>query len=113
MTSDFRRTNPKEACGKALVKAICEKLKEPDGRIRAEDLVVTLASITGELCIDAAGLFSSRGHGWNPGQRIFSDLTNKVIDGDDVNDTLATIPAESVVGILRNRLARSEGRGAT
>jgi hypothetical protein len=104
MTTDFRRTNPKETCGKALMQAICKQLKDPAGRIRAEDLIVTIASITGELCIDAAGIFPSRTHEYPPGQRVFSDITNKVIDGDNVNDTLTTLPSESVVGILRDRL---------
>jgi hypothetical protein len=104
VTDDFQRKNPKEACGRALMQAICQRLKDPNGRIRAEDLVVTTASIVGELCIDAAGIFPSRTHEYPPGHRVFSDITNKVIDGDNVKHTFDTIPSESVVGILRDRL---------
>ena len=102
MTAEFRRANPKEACGKALVKAISGKLKDPAGRIMAEDLITTLASITGELSIDADGVFSSRHHPLRPGFLTLSDGVNKVICGDTTD--LDAMPSESVVGILRDRL---------
>jgi hypothetical protein len=102
VTGDFQRRNPKEACGKALMQAVCEKLKDPAGRIRAEDLITTIASITGELCIDADGVFSSRNHPMRPGRPVFNDGVNKVICGDLAD--LDAMPSESVVGILRDRL---------
>lgn len=93
-----------ENCADALFHALADGLKAKDGRIRAEDLITAAASITGELCIEAAGNFNPRKHEFVPGSRVFSDRVNEVFSGDSATEGVEAIPDKSVVGILRDKL---------
>lgn len=92
-----------EACGRTLYQALVEGLKV-DGRVRAEDLITTAASIAGESCIAVAGNFNPRKHEFVPGSRVFSDKVNELFSGDMPDATINALPANSVVGILRDKL---------
>jgi hypothetical protein len=95
-----------EKCADALFVVLTDNLKK-DGRIRAEDVIAAAASITGERCIEAAGNFNSRKHNFVPGSRVFSDKVNELISGDSAGNDLDAVPAESIIGILRDRLLPS------
>jgi hypothetical protein len=82
---------------------LVEGLKEV-GRVRAEDLLTAAASIAGERCIEAAGDLNPRKHQLAPGSRMFSDKINKLFCGDSLPVSLDTVPAESIVGVLRDKL---------
>jgi hypothetical protein len=97
------RSDPVETCGRSLYQALVEGLKV-DGRVRAEDLITTAASIVGESCITASGNFNPRKHEFVPGSRVFSDKVNELFSGDMPDATIDTVPAESVVCTLRDRL---------
>jgi hypothetical protein len=103
----WKKDNPNvptdENCANVLFHMLAESLKK-HGRIRAEDMITAAASITGELCIEAAGNFNPRKHQFVPGSRIFSDKINELFSGDSADDGIDASPAESIVGLLRDRL---------
>jgi hypothetical protein len=86
----------------ALFEFLCGAVNE-DGRVRAEDLIAAAASITGEFCIAAAGEFDPQRHDWAPGSRVLSQRVNQLFSGDE-SEALAAVPAESIVGLLREEL---------
>src|SRR5438270_12924338 len=96
-----------EVCAHELYEAIAQGLAKEGNRIRVEDLLTTTASITGESCIAAAGNFNPRKHQLTPGSRVFSDKVNELFAGDSADDNIEKIPANSVVGILRDKLLRA------
>jgi len=79
-------------------------VKEDDGRTRVEDAVSLAAITVAERCLDAAGDFDLRDHSLTPGARVFSDRVNVLLCGDIVSANLDDFPAESIVGVLRDRL---------
>lgn len=91
----------------AIVTYLIEGLKEDGGRVRVEELISAAACVAGERCIDAAGDFDARNHDFPPGSHVFSDSVNVLLAGDGASD-VAAVPAESVAGILRDRVV---GRG--
>jgi hypothetical protein len=104
----WKKTKPRvpaddESCANVLFHALAENLKR-DGRIRAEDIIAAAASITGELCIEAAGDFNPRKHKFEPGSRVFSDKVNELFSGNPANVGIEAVPPESIVGILRDRV---------
>ena len=98
-------TATEETCAHALFVVLAKGLQK-NGRIRAEDLITSAASITAELCIEAAGDFNPRKHQFIPGSRVFSTKVNELFSGD--TDDIEIIPAASVVGTLRDRLLQAE-----
>jgi hypothetical protein len=104
----WKKTKPRvpaddESCANALFHVLAGNLKR-NGRIRAEDIIAAAASITGELCIEAAGDFNPRKHQFVPGSRVFSDKVNELFSGKSADVGMETAPAESIVGILRDRV---------
>jgi hypothetical protein len=97
---------PVDRCAHMLFQALVEGLKTTEG-VRAEDVITVAASITGELCIEAAGEFNPRKHQFGPGSRILSDKVNELLFGDVPEAAIDMIPATSIVGILRDQLLRS------
>lgn len=92
-----------ERCAHALYEKLAEGLREKDsGRIRAEDIIAAAASIVAELCIVAAGDFNPRKHEMTPGMRVFSTKVNELFAGD--KQGIETVPSESIVGIVRDKL---------
>lgn len=89
----------------AIVAFLVEGLKDPDGRVRVEELLSAAAAIVGERCIEAAGDFDARNHAFTPGSRVFSDNVNELLCGEVAN--AAAAPADSVIGVLRDRIAGS------
>ena len=102
----FGRRARESDCAKALVQELCGRLNAPGKGVRAEDLISTLASITGELCMAAAGVSDIRGPDLSPGMRVFSESTNSLFAGDRPGATLDEFPRDSVVGMLRDRLLK-------
>jgi hypothetical protein len=98
--------NVPENLGHSLYLVLCESVKK-NGRIRVEDLITVISSVVAELCIETAADFDPRHHKFVPGSRVFSDKVNQIFNGDVQSDDLAAIPAESIVGILRDRLLSS------
>ena len=91
-----------ETCAHALYEALAKGLTQ-NGRIRVEDLITAAAAIVGEASVSAAGDFNARNHEFTPGQRVFSDKANVLISGDT---DLDGAPADSIVGILKNKLTK-------
>jgi hypothetical protein len=89
---------------KKLVDYSMKVVRDKDNRIRVEDMLCLSATIVGERCIDATGVFNLRNHDFPPGQRIFSDRANELICGDTGSENLDDVPQHSIVGILRMRL---------
>ena len=98
-------TSTVENCADGLFRFLANGLRK-DGRIRAEDMISVAASITGEICIEAAGNFNPRKHDLVPGSRVFSDRVNELFCGDKPDD-IGAVPSQSIVGILRDRLLLS------
>jgi hypothetical protein len=92
-----------DKCAHSLFQALVEGLKV-NGRVRAEDLITAAASIVGETCIATTGNYDPRKHNFVPGSRVFSDKVNELFSGDVADVTIDTIPAISIVGVLRDRL---------
>jgi hypothetical protein len=89
-----------EAQSDALYRALKSAVTR-GGRIRVEDLISACAAVVGEAAITAAGDYDPRRHDHLPGSRVFSTNVNKVLCHDR---GFREAPADSVVGILRERL---------
>lgn len=96
-----------EQVARELLKSVLAFCQEDDGTVRPVEAISAMAAVVGERCIDAAGEFKVRGHSFIPGQRVFSDKVNTLLCGDNGSIQLSDIPAKSVYGILRDRLAGS------
>jgi hypothetical protein len=96
-------TNPESLAADRIVDLLIAGLKDPDGRVHAEDLISAAAAIVGERCIEAAGDFDARQHDLPPGSHVFSDAVNDLLAGD-VSTNLDDLPRTSVFGTLRDEL---------
>jgi hypothetical protein len=97
-----QKSSPVEDCAHALYEALAKAITQ-NGRIRVEDLISAAAAIVGEASIGAAGDFNPRKHDFTPGSRVLSTKANELFCGDkDFNEA----PADSVVGILSNKLIK-------
>lgn len=103
---DRFKTKPNEPSDaplrKQLVDFVIGSLTSKDGRVRVEDAISASATIVAERCIDLAGEYPLRDHEFTPGSHVFSDKINTLICGDQT--ALEETPADSVVGMLRDRL---------
>jgi hypothetical protein len=97
----WKRKAPVEA-GAAAVYAVVSKAVTRGGRVRVEELISATAAVVGEAMIAAAGDYDPRQHVHIPGARVFSDALNRLFCGDQ---DLAQAPPDSVVGVLRDRVA--------
>lgn len=82
---------------RTLLQTLIDALKDPQGRVRAEELISAAAAIAGERTIAAAGEFDPRNHDFTPGSRVFSDRVNELFSGE-------------IVGMIRDGVV---GRGYT
>lgn len=98
--------SPESLAVDRVVALLVGGLKDPDGRVRAEDLISAGAAIVGERCIETAGDFDARHHDFAPGSHVFSDAVNDLLCGD-VSTNLEELPPTSVFGTLRDELLRS------
>lgn len=80
--------------------------KDPRRLVNAKEAIAAMAAVVGERCLDAAGEIPVRTHDLIPGQRAFSDHVNVLLAGDESTE-LAAIPADSIFGTIRDRLAGS------
>ena len=103
-TTSSKTEQQDEMIAQKMVQFAMGKLRDKDGRIRAEDVICVLATIAGERCIEAAGDFNPRDHQFAPGSRVFSDKVNVLLAGEGASDKLQNLPASSVIGLLRDRL---------
>ena len=90
---------PEECSG--LLYLWLSKALTKNGRIHVEDLISAAAAIVGEVSIEVAGDFNPRQHNYQPGQRVLSAKANELFSGDK---DLIDAPADSIVGIFRERL---------
>jgi hypothetical protein len=88
-----------------LVELVLGILRDKNGRIRAEDAISAAATVVGERCIDAAGDFALRDHELVPGSRVFSTRANLLICGDVSDGSVAQVPKDTIIGVLRSRLS--------
>lgn len=72
---------------------------QADGAVRVEDYLTSLAALTGEAALAAAG-FDVEGHDLRPGSGLFFEPVNEVLSGDQ--GSLDGAPAGSVAGVLRD-----------
>lgn len=82
----------------ALAQAALQHVQVPARGVRVEDYLTTLAAMTGEAAILAAGFLDLEASDVPPGSPLFGDPTNHVLSGDTTD--LAAAPADSVIGIL-------------
>jgi hypothetical protein len=81
-------------------------VQEPStGRVRVEDYLTVLGAMTGEAAVLATGVIDLETTDLPPGSPVFGDPMNQVLTGDTAN--LASVPPESVVGILVAELVPS------
>jgi hypothetical protein len=71
-------------------------------RVRVEDYLTTLASVTGEAALVAAGVFDVEASDITPGSPVFGDPINVVLSGDTTDWT--AVPPDSVAGVLVGEL---------
>lgn len=100
----FRRKPPDDFEMRSQLVDLVTKRLTVGGRIRAEDAICGAAAIVGERCIDSAGELPLRDHKLVPGSRVFSDRINQLLCGDLANASIQDIPADSVFGMLRDRV---------
>jgi hypothetical protein len=78
-------------------------VQEPETkRVRVEDYLAVLASMTGEAAVVAAGVFDIEHNDLTPGAAVFGDAINHVLTGDATS--IEDVPADSVVGTLVHEL---------
>jgi hypothetical protein len=93
-----------QTLAKNLVQFLIGWLKDPNGRVRSEELISAAATIVGERCIEAAADLNPRHHNFTPGSRVFSDRVNELLAGNVSSDNLGDVPSASVIGMLRDKL---------
>lgn len=86
---------------KNVVTAYC---RDKFGRVDSKEAIAAMAAVVGERCLDAAGEIPMRTHGFEPGQRAFSDRINQLLTGDETTDLVA-IKSDSVFGTIRDQLS--------
>lgn len=87
------------SASETLSTAALSRVKDPaTGRVRVEDYLAVLASITGEAALVASGVIDVEAAGLTPGSPIFGDPMNALLTGDQLDPAKA--PATSVVGVL-------------
>ena len=74
------------------------RVKDAEGRIRAEDLLSAAAAVCGEACVAAAGEIDPQHHGLVPGSAVLSDRVNAILVADAPDWSGAAL---SVFGIVR------------
>jgi hypothetical protein len=80
----------------AAVRDAAIAMVQNDKGVRVEDYLATLAAVTGEGALAAAG-FDVAGHGLTPGSGLFFEPVNARLTGDPLVDP---VPATSVYGIV-------------
>jgi hypothetical protein len=71
-------------------------------RVRVEDYLTVLASLTGEAALVASGVIDIEASDFAPGSAIFGDPINRILTGDAT--VIADVRPDTVVGILVNEL---------
>jgi hypothetical protein len=91
------------AAASRLAHAALVRVEDPaKRRVRVEDYLATLASVTGEAALVAAGAFDVEASDITPGSPVFGDPINAVLSGDTSDWT--AVPPDSVAGILVGEL---------
>lgn len=90
------------AAERLAVVALVRVQEQPTGRVRAEDYLTVLGSITGEAALVSAGLFDIESSELTPGSAVFGDQINHILSGDTPD--LAAVAPDSVVGLLVREL---------
>jgi hypothetical protein len=97
MDSSAAETAPARLAAAALA-----LVQDPETRrVRVEDYLTVIAAATGEAAIVDAGI-DTEAAGLAPGSRVFGDAIDAVLSGDTT--VLASVPGDSVVGVLRAML---------
>ena len=71
-------------------------------RVRAEDYLTVIASMTGEAALVASGVIEIETSDLVPGSGLFGDQINIALSGDTTD--VAAAPADSVIGLLVREL---------
>jgi hypothetical protein len=100
VTNEQASSGPGEAAA-AIEQAALDLVRDERG-VRVEDYLAALAAATGEAALVDGLAFDIEGSDLTPGAAVFGDGINHVLTGDATS--LDEVPAESVVGILRDRL---------
>jgi hypothetical protein len=93
---------PDAAQAEQVLRDAALDLVENEHGIRVEDYVCALAAATGEAAVVASGAFDIEANEMTPGSGVFGEAINQRLTGDGLN--VATVPAATVVGVLRDRL---------
>jgi hypothetical protein len=96
-----------DSAAQRIVDLLIGRLKEPDGRVRVEDLISAAAAVVGERCIETAGILDPRSHEFAPGSRVFSDTVNDLLCGN-VSTKLEDFSPDTVFGRLRDDLTSQD-----
>ena len=86
------------AAAAALTEAALARVGDPQGRVRVEDYLATLAAATGEAALLASGVIDIETTTLVPGAPLFGDPINAVLSGDSL--LLDALPPRSVAGLL-------------
>jgi hypothetical protein len=86
-----------EAAGQIAAAALARVQEASTNRVRVEDYLTALATVTGEAAIVAAGI-DIEALDITPGAALFGDQINQVLTGDTAD--LDKVPADTIVGIL-------------
>ena len=97
------RDEEDERMARQVKEVVLAHTKDKRGLIKSKEALAAMAAVVGERCLDAAGEIPVRTHDLIPGQRVFSDKVNVLLTGDEAVD-LASIPARSVFGTIRDQL---------
>ena len=71
--------------------------------IRVEDVILVMATIVAERCIDMVGEYDLRDHDYPPASIVFSDKINSLLVGNNVPIDWDQLPKESVFGMLYHK----------
>jgi hypothetical protein len=86
--------------GRQIAAAALARVAEPGtNRVRVEDYLTALGAVTGEAALVASGVIDIEASDLTPGAGIIGSQINEILTGNDTAN-LASVPADSVVGIL-------------
>ncbi len=83
--------------------ALARVQEKPSGRVRVEDYIAVLASLTGEAALVASGVFDIETTELRPGSAVFGHAINDVLTGDTAD--VRELAPNTVMGVLIRELA--------
>ena len=100
--SDARDPAVRKAAAELAAAALASVQEPATRRVRVEDYLTVIASMTGEAALIASGVIEVEKTSSAPGSPLFGDMINRVLSGDTADPS--AVPPDSVFGLFVREL---------